>query len=247
MKISSANHSFATEEVIKFLSLSGRSKLIFPEIITQKMVHAKAQELGLSVTVEELQKFADQYRILHGLHSAGDTHAFFKTIGITENDFEAYCESSLLLNAVKEALAPEEKIKEYYFENRANFDSAKISWIISDNKNMANELFMQITEDDQDFRELAREYSIDVDTRYQGGFIGILGRESFPAEEEAKVFGAKPGDVIGPFPRNGHFILIWVEEIFKSELNSHVKEIIKNHLFQEWQKEFLQAGFQIIA
>lgn len=49
-----------------------------------------------------------------------------------------------------------------------------------------------------DFAELARKYSQDPGSQKQGGDLGWFGRGRMVKEFEAAVFGAKPGDIVGP-------------------------------------------------
>jgi parvulin-like peptidyl-prolyl isomerase len=233
------------EEVIKFLALTGQFLNIFFEIIKYKEVLKKAKELGMSASDEQLQEFADQYRTTRGLYSSDEMLNFLKSNGLTEDDFEDFCEATILLMALKNHLATEKKIEEYFINNRPQFDLARISILLVKGKTLADELLIQLNEEGEDFHQLARKHSIDEATRYLGGYIGNVSRSMLSPEISAKVFNSKPGDVLGPFEREDLFQLILVEEVMRAELNDDVKEAIRERILGEWVSQFLRDGIKI--
>lgn len=245
MKITYLQNMITPEEVIKFLSLAGQSQSICAEIIKNKEVMKKAKELKIEVSDEQLQQFADTFRTIRGLHSAEEMLNFLKNAGLTEDDLEAFCEASLLTAALKEHLADEKKIEEYFINKRSEFDLARVSIMLVKEENLANEIIMQVTEDGEDFHALARRHSLDEATKYSGGYVGLISRKMLSPEITAKVFNAAAGDLLGPFQRDDLFQLILVEEVTKAELNDDVKEAIKESIFQEWVSQFLKEGTKV--
>jgi len=245
LEINYLGGKISPEEVIKFLALTGQSLDIFSDIIKYKEVAKKAKEEGITVSDEPLQEFADQYRSLRGLYSSDEMHNFLKNNGLTEDDFETFCEAAILITILKNYLANEKKIEEYFINNRSEFDRARISIITVKEKSLADEILIQVNEEGEDFHQLARNHSMDEATRFYGGYVGSVSRRMLPAEVSAKVFNAKPGDVLGPFERDGLFQLILIEEVMKAELNENVKEVIKERIFGDWVSQFLKDGIII--
>ena len=98
------------------------------------------------------------------------------------------------------------------------------------------ELLAQFREDEADFMVLAREYSIDERAR-SGGYVGMLERLKFRDEMKAAVFGAEPGDVVGPFEIEGGFNLIKVNALYPAMLNEQREKEIRNILFKSFLAE----------
>ena len=245
MKIVYSNDRITPEEVIRFLTLTGQSDAIFSEIIKNKEVIKKANELKIKISNEQLQQFADQFRMLRGLHSAADMINFLKNAGLSEGDFETFCESSLLTASLKEHLADEKKIEAYFVNNRSEFDCARISIIVVNDENLANEIIIQVTEDGEDFHDLARKHSLDEATKHSGGSVGMISRQGFPSEISAKVFSASTGDLLGPFQKDGLYEMILIEEVIRAKLEGGVKEAITERIFREWLFPFLKEGITI--
>lgn len=245
MKIVYGGGSFTPEEIVRFLTLTGQAESIFYEIIKYKEVLKKGKEMNIDISTGKLQEFADNFRTVLGLFSANETFQYLKKMCLTEDDFENFCEFSLSITAVKDILSGDDKIGGYFFNNRSDFDSARISVILVENENLANEIKMQILEDGEDFYSLARLHSIDESSKHSGGHVGQMTRKMLPTGIASKVFSANAGDVVGPFQKEGVWHLILVEEVIKANLDEDVKEQIKEIIFQEWLSQFVKEGFTI--
>jgi parvulin-like peptidyl-prolyl isomerase len=245
MKITYAQGSIEPEEVVKFMALTGQAQAVLFQIIKNKEVRKKAEELGLTVSDEQLQEFADQYRTIQGLYTSDEMLNFLKINGLTEDEFEAFCEASALIIALKNHLATEKKMEEHFINNRSEFDLTRISIITVKQETLADEILIQVNEEGEDFHKLARKHSIDETTKYFGGHVGLVSRRMLSAEVSAKVFNAKAGDILGPFEREKLFQLILVEEVMKAELNDDVKEAIREKILGEWMSQFLKDGIKI--
>jgi parvulin-like peptidyl-prolyl isomerase len=233
------------DEVVRFLALTGRADSIITDMIMHREAVKKARTLGADVTDQELQEFADSFRAVRSLYSAGEMIRFLESAGLGEDDFEAFCESSLFCTLLKEKLADEKAIEAYFVNNRSQFDLVRASVIMVGDENLAREIAIQVREEGADFHALARRHSLDVATKYAGGYSGLLTRTMFPTEVSSKVFSAGPGELLGPYRHDGMFQLILVEEMLRASLSEHVKASIKECIFREWLGTLLREGVSI--
>jgi peptidyl-prolyl cis-trans isomerase C len=63
------------------------------------------------------------------------------------------------------------------------------------------------------FEALAMERSSDAATRFNGGDLGYFMTDIMPEAYDAALKGARPGQLIGPFPVDGGFALLRVEDV----------------------------------
>jgi peptidyl-prolyl cis-trans isomerase C len=63
------------------------------------------------------------------------------------------------------------------------------------------------------FEALAMERSSDAATRFNGGDLGYFTTDIMPEAYDAALKGARPGQLIGPFPVDGGFALLRVEDV----------------------------------
>ena len=94
-------------------------------------------------------------------------------------------------------------------------------------------------EDDPDgFAEMARELSVDEDTRYQGGYIGKVRRGALEHEVEAKLFNAEPGALFGPFASDGDllFEIYRVDAKHPARLDDSTNQEVAKMVYDDWIK-----------
>ena len=230
MKIIYSEGTISPEEVIRFLVFTGQADAIFSEIIKGREAQKKAGECNIEVSDEQLQQWADSFRTMRRLYSAEDMGAFLHNNGLTDEDFERFCETSFKTTLLKDLLADDKKIEDYYINNRAEFDYARISIIVVRDETLANEILIQVKEEDEDFHRLARTHSLDEATKFSGGYVGLVPRRMLPPEVSAKVFSGTEGEVIGPFQNDNSFQLILIEEILRASLNDRTRETVKEVL-----------------
>ncbi len=229
----------APDDVVTHLALTGGAGPVLFEIVKRREAAQKARELNLAVTDEELQKAADAYRAANSLYSAQETYDFFRRNGLSDEDFERFLEDSVLTDLLRDHLADENKVREYFINHRSQYDRALISVIVVAGEELANEIKLQVEEDEVDFASAAGKYSLDDATKQAGGRIGLVSRGAFPPDVSAKVFNAAAGELVGPFDAGGAFQLIQVHEVRRAELTANLQELIKDTILDEWARRLI--------
>jgi len=245
MKMDYGAGTITPEELVKSLAVTGQLAHLCREAILRKEVRKAAGTAGLSVSDEEVQEFADAFRKMMDLHDAADTVQFLENAGLSEDDFGDYCETCCLADALRDHLATDAKIQEYFLNNRIDFERARVSIIGVEDENLAKELVVQVEEEGEDFHALAREHSLDQRSKYGGGHLGLLPRRALNQEQSAKVFNASPGDVLGPFALEKGFCIVLVEELHKAEMNELIGEAIKQTIFDQWLNDRMKEGVKV--
>jgi hypothetical protein len=237
--------AIASEEVLKFLSLIGMSSSVLAEMVKRGEIAKKAAELGIKVTDEQLQSFADSFRSARGLHTAEATTQFLQTWGLNDDDLESFCESSVMAQRVEETIASDAAIKDYFANNRSEFDLARVSIIVVEKAGLADEITMQVTQDGEDFHALARKHSVDETTKYAGGYAGMVTRAMLEPEMAAKVFNVSAGEVVGPFNCEGLYRIIMVQVVIRADVkNDEVRSSVKEAIIGKWMSQFLKGGIR---
>lgn len=214
-------------------------KSVFEQILFQQIVDRTARDRSLTVSSEEIQAEADQFRATRRLERAADTFRWLETERITAEEWEAGIRDRLLANKVKEALFGAE-VERIFTENRVNFDQAIIYQIVVPYGQLAQELFYQIEEREISFFEAAHLYDVDLKRRQHCGFEGKLYRWSLHPEMAAVVFGASSGELLRPIQMEDHHHLILVEDLIMAELSTEIRAEILDQLFNEWLRDELK-------
>jgi peptidylprolyl isomerase len=224
-----------TDQFIKFLKFSNEFPDLMERLIRNKVTVHAAKKMGMSVSVEEVQDAADDFRRCIGLHRAKDTQQWMDKIGISDEEFESFITEHVYRKKILETFLNHETIETYFRLNAPKFDTADICHIVVDGGEKAKELMALLEEEPERFDEFVKEYSSDDETRDIGGRITGIRRGILPPEIDAKVFNASAGEIAGPFRVNGSEVyeIIRIAEVNTASQES-VKEKIAETMYDEW-------------
>ncbi|WP_026076163.1 peptidylprolyl isomerase [Noviherbaspirillum massiliense] len=188
-----------TEDFVRLLKLSGQFDSLIEQLVRDKLTVRVAKKQGISVSPQEIQDRADQFRRVQGLHRAADMNQYLDALGVSLDEFEAFITDNLYQEKMMAQVCSDQAVEDYFKLHSPRFDSIEVSHIVLDAENKAKEMIAVLQDDPDSFAEMAREHSM-ADTREQGGVIGKVLRGSLKPDIEARIFNAEPGDLLGPFP-----------------------------------------------
>jgi hypothetical protein len=224
------------EDILQQVKLSCKIPEIVEQIVTRKMIIAAAEEAGIKVEVEELQKAADQIRLANKIDSADDTWKWLDKHGLSLDDFEEIAYISLISGKLVKHLFAD-KVEPYFFENQLYYVGVVMYEVVLDDEDLALELFYGIKEGEMSFYDVAHKYIQDTELRRKGGYQGIVRRKDIKPEISAAVFAAKPPQIIKPIVTSKGIHLIFVEEVIQPELDNKTRNQILTNLFDGWIKQ----------
>lgn len=227
------NASVADSQVVDFLKHEVKLKAIYKQILYREIISREAEAEGLTVSPEEIQTEADQFRYQYQLESSAQTYGWLRDQLITTEDWETGIQARLLAGKLAEYLFGDQ-VKTYFAQNMVSYEKAVLYRIVVSQQALAQELFYQITEDEISFFQAAHCYDTDERRRLACGFEGTLSRWQLNLDLAAKVFGAHPGEVIGVMQTDVGYELLMVERFIASELTPENHQQIRDQLFQEW-------------
>ncbi|MNI14074.1 peptidylprolyl isomerase [compost metagenome] len=189
---------------------------------------------------QEWKAKANELRQQLGLYSGAETLAWLSKRGLTTADLMESAKTRLLTEKVKRIVS-EDKIDGYFLENRLSFDKAIISQLIVDSREQAQELLFQL-EEGEPFYQLAQIYCLNSSSKYDGGYVGLVGRNELSGEEESFVFSSEAGQSGGPFPIGSCYRLLYVWEVIPSALTGELRIKLADLIYEEWLNEAVQRS-----
>jgi hypothetical protein len=231
--------TITNEDILHQVQISCKIPEIIEQIVSRKVIIAAAEEAGITVEVEELQKAADLLRLANNLDSAGDTWKWLEKYGLSLSDFEEIVYKSVISGKLSRHLFTD-KVEPYFFENQLEYVGVVMYEVVLDDEDLALELFYAIKESEMSFYDVAHKYIQDVELRRKGGYLGIVRRKDLKPEISAAVFTAKPPQVIKPIVTSKGVHLIFVEEIIQPQLDKKLSNKIIVNLFDEWIKQQIE-------
>jgi len=231
--------TITSEDILQQVKLSCQIPSIVEGIVSRKIIASAAAEAGIKVETEELQKAADNIRIMGKLKSADDTWAWLQKHGLSLDDFEEL----IYNNVISEKLAQHlfaDKVEPFFVEHQLDYVGVVMYEVVLDDEDLAIELFYGIQEGEMSFYEVAHQYIQDTELRRKGGYRGIVRRKELKPEMSAAVFAAMPPQVLKPIVTSSGVHLILVEEIIRPELNNKLRYQILSDLFAGWLKQQIE-------
>lgn len=224
------------EDIFQQVQFSCKIPEIIEQIVSRKVIIAAAEEAGIQVETEELQKVADQIRLTNQLNSADDTWKWLEKHCLSLDDFEEMVQINLISSKLLNHLFANQ-VEAYFFENQLNYMGAVMYEVVFNDEDLAIELFYSIKEGETSFHDVAHEYIQDVELRRKGGYLGTVNRRELKPEISAAVFSSTPPQLLKPVYTSKGVHLILVEEIIQPQLNDNIRIKIITELFSEWLKK----------
>ncbi len=233
--------TITSEDILYQVKLSCQIPSIIEEIITRKIVESAAAESDIKVEIEELQKAADQFRLINKLRSADETRTWLQKYSLSLDDFEEFICTNLIAEKLINHLFAD-KIEPYFFDHQLDYAGVVMYEVVLDDEDLAMELFYAIQEGEMSFYDVAHQYIQDMELRRKGGYRGIVPRKELNPEFSAAVFTATPPHVLKPIVTAKGVHLISVEEIIQSQLDDKLRYQILSGLFSEWLKQEIEQS-----
>ncbi|HZX29971.1 MAG TPA: peptidylprolyl isomerase [Rhodocyclaceae bacterium] len=223
------------EDFLRTLKLTGQFEGLLEQLVRDKLTVQAAKKHGVTLSDEDIQERADQFRRIRGLHRAADMNHYLDALGVSLDEFEQFIVDSLYQEKMMEEVCNDRAVEEYFQLNSPRFDSIEVSHIVVDNEGAAKEMMSILQDDPDSFADLAREHSV-ADTREEGGRIGKVLRGSLRTDIEAKVFNAAVGDLLGPFPAadQSFYEIFTVNAKHPARLDEDTATEVRRLLREDW-------------
>jgi parvulin-like peptidyl-prolyl isomerase len=226
--------AISVADVILHLKAKGTFRTAIYEIIEQRVIEYKLRECGVILPQAEIDERVQSRRTKLALWDEEAFKAYLKHFGLTREQWLETIAAEIRRERLREAVVTKDLVQNYYRQNSARFTSISIARIACRTKGDAERVLTAATESVTDFVDLARQYSVDENTRFSGGYIGNLKRGMLPAEVDERAFACRDDSVIGPFNENGMWTIYKIYSRTVTKLNEALIKQIKDVIFEEW-------------
>lgn len=221
---------------------------LMDNLVNQKLVEQAAEEKGISVTDEEIDKQIEQLK--SGFKDDAQFESALKSANMTLDQLRQQIREQLLTQKLIESLAKDTKIdeaelKSYYDKNKEQFAQAaakRASHILfkPEDKKTAEQVLSQVR-DGSDFAALAKKYSVDTATAGNGGDLGWPSTPYVP-EFEAALAKLKKGQTsaLVQTPYGWHIIRVTDTRSASQRTFDEVKDQIEQILIQQRRADAYQ-------
>lgn len=231
--------SYSADDFVKYLKLDQRFDDLAEKFMTNRLIVRAAEKRGISVSDQEVQERFDQLRRVQGLHRAKDTLEYLENLGITPEEMQAHLRDEMMSEKMLTEVVTEDAVNEYFRLHSPKFERVELCLISVESEQKAKELISMLEDDPDEFADLAREHSLDLDSAAKGGSIGVHSRGVLNPVIEAKLFSAEPGQPVGPFSTGARlsFEIYMVKEKIPAKLDADTQAKVAEIVRDEWLNE----------
>ena len=230
-------------------------------LVTQQLNAQEAEKLKISVSDEDLQKRVDELYQAYG--GQKKVEEILKQQNMSLDQLKDLLKAQIISEKVREAVTKDAqptdaKLKEYYDQNKAQFDKPEqrpTRHILVKDKATADMLYKQLkaNPNDANWKKLAKQYTIDPTGKANGGDLGpVTVGQGMALPFEKAVFAANKGEVVAPVKTQFGWHVLQVTDIIAAKVSTfeEVKEQLKQMLssqlveqaYQDWLKKAKEAA-----
>ncbi len=216
---------------------------VIDTLIQQRLLLGEAERKEIAVSEAEIDaQYAQTQNSLGGREAFEDHMRKGRTDARTlRDDIRQFLAIQKLDETLQGSVNVEdEEIRTFFESNKARLlqDHARVSHILVETPEKAEEVLRLLSVDHREFADVARRYSIDGGSKAAGGSLGWIVKGQTEPELERAVFALPPGEIGSPVRTRFGYHVIWVQDVQsggQQTLADHRDHIVQILRQQKWQ------------
>jgi putative peptide maturation system protein len=224
------------DQAMAFLDFIWDEAPVIDRLVHACLIREALERDPLPLSDGELQEALDAFRRAHKLYTAVDTHRWMERHGMTHERLEALVTDEATVAKLRDRVAAG-RVDDYFEAHRAEFDAAHVARLEFPDEGAAARAADRVRGGAAFYREAEGRFQ-------EGGTGGLFAtlRRGEAGPEEAAVFRAAPGDVVGPVRTGSRYALLRLLSQAPARLDEATRTAIKRALFEQWLTERRQEA-----
>ena len=217
---------------------------IIPRLTKYKMLPQFLSEIiidqaiaPLSCTPEEKAFALEQFKQQQQITEENEIQAWCEHNNITPSELETYALRPLKIQKFQEEKWGH-RLESYFLERKDRLDRVSYSMIRLKDAGAAREIYHRLTEEEQSFTELAREYSQGAEAT-NGGLIGPMPMDMLHPIIARMLKLSQPGQLWQPTKVEEWIVIVRLEKLIPAQLDDRMRWRLLHELFNNWLSEQL--------
>ena len=229
------------QQVLLFFKQTGHAPDLMDGLIEAVLVEEALQANDFSVSAEELQRGADAFRRINGLHTTSSTNKWLHDRNLEREDFESMMRHTVLRQKLKEKVVGNQ-LDAYFSEHRAEFETARVVHLTTSSEATVRYLTAPTSPGGGDLLAGVREAARTSGASGLQVSLDTVSRGELSSAVAGRVFAGLPGAVVGPEYNNGVWEVFEVMEFHPAQLDRGTRQRIGEMLFQKWLEQKREAA-----
>ncbi len=225
------NRTLAAEELIPLLA----SYQIVPQLLCESIIDEAIAPI--TCTPEEIAMACQQFCQHWQLTCEAEKQAWLNHYGMNQEQLEFLATRKLRIEKFKQVTWGH-KLESYFLKRKSHLDRAIYSLLRTQDKGLANELYFRLSEGEQSFAELARQYSQGSEAE-TGGLQGPVEFGTLHPQLVELLYTSQPGQVSPPLPFGEWFVIVRLEKLLPAQFNEALRQRLLGEFFEAWFQEQL--------
>lgn len=227
------NRLITAEELVPLLA----GYQLLPQLLRELVTDQAIAEIGC--TLEEQTQCVQQFYQQQQISSAEEKQVWLVKNCLTERQLNPLVTRSLRLERYKQATwGP--KLESYFLQRKSQLDRAIYGLIRIQDLGVAQELYFRISEGEQSFALLAREYSQGPEAQ-TGGLVGPAELGTLHPTLAKVLTVSQPEQLWAPIQLGPWWVVIRLEKFIPAQLDETMRQRLLDELFQSWLQEQLDT------
>ncbi|MEL6222002.1 MAG: peptidylprolyl isomerase [Cyanobacteria bacterium J06627_8] len=194
---------------------------------------------SIDCTNDEREEACQAFYQENQIAEPDNRQAWLSHYRMTESQLQSLATRELRIEKFKqEKWGP--KLESYFLDRKGKLDKVIYSLIRTKDIGIAQELYFRISEGEQSFAEMAREYSQGPEAQTDG-LIGPV-ELSVPHPSLSHMLSvSQPGQLCPPTRVGEWVVIVRLERFIPAQLDDGMRHRLLNEAFNEWIKEQLQV------
>lgn len=226
------NRTVSAEDIVPLMA---RYQML-PQFLQELLIDEAIADI--ECTDEEQQKARETFFQQQQLTTPEAQQTWLNHYRMTPDQLQARATRELRIEKYKVARwGP--KLESYFLERKGSLDRVIYSLIRTKDLGIAQELYFRISEGEQTFAEVAREYSQGPESQTDG-LIGPV-ELSVPHPVLGQMLSiSQPGQLCPPTRVGEWVVIVRLERFIPAQLDDAMRQRLLNECFQDWIKQQLR-------
>jgi parvulin-like peptidyl-prolyl isomerase len=226
------DQAIAEQELYPLLSKFQLLPQLAKEIIVEKAI---ADQVCTPAEVElALKQFCDRQQ----LTTQDQLTDWLAHQGLSREQLDYVVQKDIKIEKFKQATWGDQ-LEAHFFKYKGQLDRVVYSLIRTQEAGIAQELYFRILEGEQQFSDIARQYSQGSEAQ-TGGLIGPVELNVPHPQVSSILANSQPGKLSPPTKVGDWWIIVRLEKYLSAQLDNATRQRLLNDLFQGWLKTQLE-------